>query len=176
MIKIKKDVTYKTNSYYPKPWTLTEEPFRAFRGEGQSYKAFLAIHQSVKDPLNDPTKLIKTKAKGTLLVVPARIPEEDELIALIMTRSGFRGWFSKIETHNVEVVRYWSSTKHCIQVIHHVTRFKDRDGWIAYHYGRRCGRGKVDVFRWEKDVPDEYTEDEWHALAAMTAPYEDNCV
>jgi hypothetical protein len=129
----------KTNSFRPTPWSINEENFIKFYGEGAGYKIMQAIHPNLilnfeneKDKnlishgyscpnvvnINTYCKMITT-AKGTNLIVPCE-QEQDEQLLLITMRGGFRGYFSRIDT------------------VGDVTIFSET--------GRRCGHGDIEIY------------------------------
>lgn len=149
----------KTNSFYPEPWNWSTDPFPAFRGAGQRYRAFLAVANGFtpwfsSDKLSDNQamsddlcKIITTK-KGTRLLVPCSA-REDERIMLITARGGFRGGFGAIEAVGGEILWKDSMAMHCTPVAHIIARITDPNGYVFTETGRRCSTGQIDVFSWK---------------------------
>lgn len=149
----------KTNSYYPVPWNWSEDPFPAFRGEGQRYNAFLAVANGFKPWFNtfnlgsntamsdDYCKIITTK-KGTRLLVPCS-RKDDEKILLITARGGFRGGIGKIEAVGGEILWQRGCAMHCTPVAHIIARITDPDGYVRTETGNRSSHGDTEIFSWK---------------------------
>ena len=153
----------KTNSFRPSPWNWSTEPFPAFRGGGARYSAFQPVGNGyvprldfklLNDSYRCPrvaeddqfTKIIKTQ-KGTNLIITC--PEqEDEMILLLTLRGGFRGYYSRIEPVNAEILFQRGGNTHCCPTEHIVARLASKTGYIFAETGRRCGSGLVEVFSW----------------------------
>lgn len=138
-------------------WELTNDPFLAFRAEGQCHRAFLAVARDYtpwfptrRQPefSDDSCAVVKTQKGGWLLVPRGRA--QDERIALITASSAYRGWFSDEQVFGGEILWKKSSSKHCYEVRHYVVRFTDDDGYLALETGKgnRCGHGLTMVFSW----------------------------
>jgi len=176
--------TEKTNSFRPTPWKITLSPFKAYRGDSHTYSAFLAVGSayefnpvetsgegflfdrsdySFQNTILDTqfSKIIETKAKKTLLVVPCS-ENENERIVLLTLRGDFRGSYNHSpfdETKNkhgyylygCEILYSMSGSKHCCPTAHMVLRFTLPNGFFAIHNrGRR-----LDVYEkvsWEKGI------------------------
>lgn len=156
----------KTNSFRPTPWSINEENFIKFYGEGAGYKIMQAIHPNLilnfeneKDKnlisqgyscpnvvnINTYCKMITT-VKGTNLIVPCE-QEQDEQLLLITMRGGFRGYFSRIDTiGDVTIFNKNSSNKHCCPVAHYSLRLNTPDSFIFSETGRRCGHGDIEIY------------------------------
>jgi len=146
----------KTNSYRPAPWQWSTEKFPAYRGNGWRHRGFLAVAKDYVPTFGSersgfdstPTKLIKTQAKGTLLLVPCS-PEQDEQIMLITLRGGFRGGYSRIEAVGCEVLFQQTSGGHCVVTGHMIVRLTHPNGYVFAETGRRCSVGLVEDFSWD---------------------------
>lgn len=139
----------KTNSYRPSPWAWSETPFPAFRGNGARYTAFLAVAKDYRQE-QECSKLIVTKEKGTLLLVPCE-KEQDEKILLVTALSGFRGGFSRIKAVNAEILLQKGGNIHCVGTEHLVVRLQE-NGYLFTETGRRCFTGDVEIFMWDKTL------------------------
>jgi len=175
----------KTNSWRPEPWHWSTEKFPAYRGNGWRHRSFLAVvkdyaPQFASDPSPaytsyvsqvgfDPTasKLVKTQAKGTLLLVPCS-PEQDEQVMLITLRGGFRGGYSRIEGKGVEILAQDTSGGHCVVTGHMIVRLTHPNGFVYAETGRRSSYGLVEIFSWDgyKTMPTE----EFEAWLVGSAP------
>lgn len=165
------------------PWNFTNDPFPAYRGVGQTHRAFLAVGknyspsflgQPTSDGYSCPeksfdtalTKLIKTKEKGTLLVVPCPV-EENEQIMLITLRGAFRGGYARIDAVGCEVFFQETSSKHCVETGHMIVRLSHPNGYVFAETGdcNRSSRGLVEIFSWAgyKTIPTEDFET-WREL------------
>ena len=151
--------------FVPNPWGWSEEPFPAFRGEGQRYRVFLAVAKGFKPWFNntfdnipnekkqeysmsdDYSKIITTR-KGTQLLVPCG-RKQDERILLITAVGGFRGAFGRIEAHGAELVRGKRITMHCYPCAHLIVRITDPDGYILTETGHRTNHGEVGIYSWK---------------------------
>lgn len=157
----------KTNSFRPTPWHWSGDQFPAYRGGGFRHKGFLAVGRDYPEPIfvdgqpsadgygcpqvsfePSASKLIKTKAKGTLMLVPCAA-ENDEQILLITLRGGFRGGYSRIEAVGAEVMFQKTSGGHCLVTGHLVVRLTHPKGYVFAETGRRCSQGLVEVFSWD---------------------------
>lgn len=167
----------KTNSFRPTPWHWSTEKFPAYRGNGWRHRGFLAVGKDYLPQFVDTapsadgygcarvsfepsaSKIIKTQAKGTLLLVPC-LPEQDEQILLITLRGGFRGGYSRIEAIGCEVLSQETSGGHCVVTGHMVVRLTHPNGYVFAETGRRCSTGLVEVFSWDgyKTLPTEEFE------------------
>lgn len=193
MLKVMQAVE-KTNSFRPNPWALTNEPFLAWRGEGARHRAFLPVARDYRARLEVPlqgahregwwvtydpqlplpdvyadrsgSKVIKT-AKGGLLLVPATAGD-DERLALITLRGGFRGEYSRIEGIGADILEARRSNVHCCPTAHLVVRFTRNDGYVLTETGRRCSTGDVELFSWRgiRRLPTE----EYEAWVAGGSP------
>jgi len=154
----------KTNSFRPTPWHLSDEPFIAFRGNSHTYRSFLAIAKDLKININDLPrdlkeeyssfrygetnilcKIIKTKAKGTNLLVPAS-KKDDEKIGLLTLRGGFRGGYFRIEIVDGEIIDIRSGNKHCCPTAHLIVRFNNKNSYVYAETGRRCSTSLIEIF------------------------------
>lgn len=171
----------KTNSFRPVPWHWGVDPFPAFRGAGAQHRGFLAVGREYApvfdgappsaDGYNCPrtaldtvrTKLVRTKEKGTLLLITCS-PEQDEHIMLLTLRGGFRGGYSRIQVVGGEILLQQSSNKHCCPTAHLIVRLTDPNGYVFAETGRRSSAGLVEIFSWDgyKTMPTEEFE-VWHA-------------
>ena len=156
----------KTNSFRPVPWHWSLEKFPAYRGAGARYGAFLAVGKGYQPafagngPASDgysnptlafdptPTKLIRTREKQTLLLVPCDA-KEDEQVMLITLRGGFRGGYSRVEVVGGEILFERSGNVHCCPTAHLIVRLTHPNGYVFAETGRRCSVGLVEVFSWE---------------------------
>ncbi len=176
----------KTNSFRPTPWHWSTEPFPAYRGAGARYTAFQAVANGYIpkfdngiEPIADgyrcprvasdgrPSKLIKTKKKGTLLLVTCP-KEQDEKLMLLTLRGGFRGYYSRIEAVNAEILFQRGGNTHCCPTQHLVVRLTDKGGYIFAETGRRCGTGLAEIFSWAgyQTMPTEEFE-VWQEMQAV---------
>ncbi len=166
----------KTNSFRPTPWHWSNDPFPAFRGSGARYSVFQPVANGYQPkfgstgPSKDgytcpavatdeqPNKLVKTP-KGTLLLVSCP-QEQDERLVLITLRGGFRGYYSRIESVNAEVLLKRGGNLHCCPTEHLVVRLTNPKGYVFAETGRRCGTGLVEIFSWEgyRTMPTEEFE------------------
>lgn len=172
----------KTNSWRPTPWNFSTSPFPAYRGEGQSHRAFLAVAKTYSPAFEVPidgtyfpkeifdtavTKLIKTKEKGTLLLVPCPV-KENEQILLVTLRGAFRGVYSRIEAVGCEIFFKDISSKHCVQTAHIIVRLTQPNGYLFAETGdrNRSSNGLVEVFSWDgyKTMPTQEFE-AWRELS-----------
>ncbi len=171
----------KTNSFRPVPWHWSADPFPAFRGAGARHRGFLAVAREYApvfekappsaDGYRCPqtaldivrTKLVRTKEKDTLLLVPCSL-EQDERIMLIALRGGFRGGYSRIQVAGGEILTQQSSNMHCCPTAHLIVRLTDPNGYVFAETGRRSAVGLVEIFSWGgyKTMPTEEFE-VWHA-------------
>lgn len=111
----------KTNSFRPKIWELTKDPYLAYRAENQISKVILNTTEDFDPSL--PSKIILTK-KGRALLINCE-DYKDQNIGLITCLGGFRGYMD-IKFYNCEVIvagKY--SQKHCTPVHQFVVIFED---------------------------------------------------
>lgn len=174
----------KTNSFRPTPWHWSATPFPAFRGAGARYAVFQPVGNGYtpkfdgKVPSSDgytcpsvavdnqPSKLVKTP-KGTNLLVSCS-QEQDEGLLLLALRGGFRGYYSRTEGINAEILMQRGGNLHCCPTEHLVVRLTNPKGYVFAETGRRCGAGLVEIFSWEgyKTMPTEEFE-VWRESAAQ---------
>lgn len=142
-----------TNSYRPEGWSLTDEPYRAYRSKNQISSTTLNLGNNFDE--FKPSKIIKTK-KGTILLINCS-ESEDEKIMLLTLRGGFRSGFELIYS-GVEVIlagKY--SDKHCCPVQDLVIKFRNNDSKLIMKTGRRSYMtyDKITVITWDKIFQDD---------------------
>jgi hypothetical protein len=151
----------KTNSYRPEPYHYSDEPFPAFRGGGARYRAFLAVAKHFKPTeypawtkesysdhtfcvLDDRPSLLSVTAKGNPLLMPCE-PNEDQVVALITMRGGFRGGFGKIGTCNAQIKDIRQGNIHCCPTAH-VVAVLEPGGFVFSETGRRSYCGLTEIY------------------------------
>lgn len=152
---------------------FSNDPFPAFRSElifGRNKRDFQFL--PVKDVEIDEDglmpenqfRLIKTKEKGTIMIVPGRDTSNRALV-FCGINDGFRGSSGLLETGtDARIIQHCSAGAACEGRNEIIALLEPGQQIVLYSRGRRTNR--VECHRWDGNVlvTTEYARSEWNAL------------
>lgn len=144
----------RVNTYEPTAWHLSDDPFPAFRGYGPFHTAVFPFHPNVKNPLKDPTRVLKSKKSGRYILVPSET-NRNECVGLITVTSGYDGEIYEFEKNLCQILYRAQSKRYKVDVAHLVVRFLTPSSYLVV----RSDPEIVDVFTF--DEVSTFKEDEW---------------
>ena len=156
-------------------WQFSENPFPAYRaeliyGRNKRDRALLPVLGDIK-PLPDSQELppaqfriIKTKAKGTICIVPGE-DRTDRVLAFIMEHGGFRGWIEVVESRTTGKIIAECRAANACEAGHAVAVIMAPGEQIVFH---STGRRQDDyiLLAWQNGEVKRtvYTAEEWAAM------------
>lgn len=159
---------------------FNNDPFPAFRSHlifGRNKRDFQFL--PVKDVgINEDGlmsdgqfKLIKTKAKGTIIIVPGRDTTKRALV-FCGINDGFRGSSGLLDETDAQIIKHCSAGAACEGRNEVIALLDPGQRVVLYSRGRRTNR--VECHRWDGDklTTTEYARSEWDALQQDQEDYE----
>lgn len=154
---------------------FSEEPFPAFRsnlvfGRNKRDFQFLPVKDIEDIEIDDDGimakkqfRIIKTKAKGTLMIVPGKDTTSRALV-FCGINDGFRGSSGLLDETDAQILKHCSAGAACEGRNEIIALLEPGQQVVLYSRGRHTNR--VVCHRWDDEglVTTEYARSEWDAL------------
>ena len=159
-------------------WKYSKEPFPAYRCElvyGVNKRDFKFIPIKNLKPIEDENnniklpdhqfKVIKTKEKGTIMIVPGNTADDGKCLLFFSIKDGFRGDSGIIEDDTTaQIIKKCEAHNACEGSVHIASVFKKDEKIVVYSNGRH--NNDIVIFTWngEELTQDKMTISEYKVL------------